>query len=94
MSMIDGAMPGLAPSFAPSNSTRKKVLCPIKKGEKTIWVRLGTAFINRDNSINVYLDGLPTNGKLQLRDWDEPGRGPRDGDGGDSSDGNSAELPF
>ena len=35
-----------------------KVLCPIEKeGEqkKTYWIRCGTAFWNRDQSINLYL---------------------------------------
>ena len=30
--------------------------------------------LNSDNSINIYLDCLPVNGKLQIRDWDEPRR--------------------
>lgn len=36
--------------------------------EKSIWVRSGTAFVNRDDSLNVYLDVLPVNGKLHIRD--------------------------
>ena len=35
------------------------------------WKNLGSGFLNRDNSINIYLDGLPVNGKLQIRDWDD-----------------------
>jgi hypothetical protein len=51
---------------------KKRVLCPVThKDGKTHWMKLGTAFVNRDNSINVYLDVLPTNGKLQVRDWDD-----------------------
>lgn len=56
------------------SGTRKKVLCPVENNGKTRWRLLGTAYVNRDNSINVYLDGLPTNGKLHLRDWDETDR--------------------
>ncbi len=51
-----------------------KVLCPIEKegGEKkTYWIRVGTAFWNRDQSINLYLDVLPRNGRLQVRELDE-----------------------
>ena len=56
---------------------RKKVLSPVEgKDGKVAWRLLGSAFVNRDNSINVYLDGLPVNGKLQLRDWDDA---PREG---------------
>jgi hypothetical protein len=50
-----------------------KVLCPIagKDGTTAYWARLGNAHTNRDESINVYLDTLPTNGKIQLREWTE-----------------------
>jgi hypothetical protein len=58
-----------------SESKRFKVLCPItRKDETTYWARAGAAFVNRDGSITILLDLLPTNGKLQLRDWDEPDR--------------------
>jgi hypothetical protein len=36
--------------------------------ERPIWIRLGTAFVNRDNSLNVYLDAMPTNARLHIRD--------------------------
>jgi hypothetical protein len=58
-------------------SKKMKVLSPIagKEGSnKTHWMRAGIAFENRDGSINIYLNLLPTNGKLQLRDYDEPDR--------------------
>lgn len=32
------------------------------------WVKVGIAFLNRDASINVVLDALPINGRLQLRE--------------------------
>ena len=35
--------------------------------DKSIWVRIGRAFVNRDESFNLFLDALPTNGKLHLR---------------------------
>ena len=35
---------------------------------KKYWLRIGAAFENRDGSINIYLDAMPTNGTLQLRD--------------------------
>lgn len=53
---------------------RKKVLCPIERNGRTEWKLLGNAFVNKDASINVFLDGLPVNGRLHLRDWDEPPR--------------------
>lgn len=54
---------------------RKKVLCPVTgKDNKTYWMRLGVAYVNKDNSINVYLDASPYNGKLQIRDFDDRDR--------------------
>jgi hypothetical protein len=35
-----------------------------------VWVRAGHAFVNRDDSLNVYLDVLPLDGTLHVR---EPG---------------------
>ncbi|HLU66237.1 MAG TPA: hypothetical protein VKZ63_08165 [Kofleriaceae bacterium] len=67
-----------------STTRRKKVLCPLKRGEKTYWMRIGSAFINSDGSTNVYLDAFPSNNKLQIRDLDERDLQPRrrDDDGG------------
>lgn len=42
--------------------------------ERAIWTRVGSAFKNRDGSMNVHLDALPTNGKLHVREQD-PNRG-------------------
>jgi hypothetical protein len=36
---------------------------------KPVWLRIGTAFVNRDQSINVKLDAHPTNGALHIRDY-------------------------
>lgn len=36
--------------------------------EKNRWTCIGVGFVNRDNSINVVLDALPLNGRLQIRD--------------------------
>lgn len=36
--------------------------------DKGIWIRVGTAFENRDGSQNIILDALPLNGRLQVRD--------------------------
>lgn len=52
-----------------------KVLNPIpKKDGSTYWMRIGTAFTNRDNSINVVLDAIPPSHeqqyKFQIREMD------------------------
>jgi hypothetical protein len=38
------------------------------KESKTRWVRVGVAFTNTDQSINVLLDALPLSGRLHIRD--------------------------
>ena len=37
---------------------------------KSRWMKIGVAFVNRDNSLNVVLDSLPLNGKLHIRNRD------------------------
>jgi hypothetical protein len=45
--------------------------------EKGFWHKVGTAFVNKDSSINVFLDALPVNGTLHIREPKE-----REEDGG------------
>ena len=35
--------------------------------DKSFWVKVGACFTNRDGSYNVFLDALPTNGRLHIR---------------------------
>jgi hypothetical protein len=38
-----------------------KVITPIERRDGgKFWMRLGNAYVNKDNSINVYLDAVPT----------------------------------
>jgi hypothetical protein len=69
-----------------------KVVCPIEKkdGTGTFWGRAGTAYRNKDESINIYLDFLPTNGKLQLRELTEEDL--REREGKRASYGNRASM--
>ena len=63
-----------------------------RKGyDKPFWNRIGSAFFNRDGSINVLLDSLPMHGKIQLRE-DTP-KEERDGRG-DSRRKPAASDPF
>ncbi len=39
-----------------------------QKEGKAKWHPIGVAFTNRDQSINLYLEALPIDGKVQLRD--------------------------
>lgn len=52
-----------------SDVVRMKVLCPVSKQGKINWVRVGVAYVNADDSINVYLEAFPANGKLMLRPY-------------------------
>lgn len=39
-----------------------------ENSQKSYWLRLGTAYVNRDESLTVYLNALPTNNRLHIRD--------------------------
>jgi len=62
------------------------IIEPTKEGAKPYWQRLGVAFKNRDDSINVILNGLPVNGKLHIREEE-----PRDRDAPPAGQGNAAK---
>jgi len=36
-------------------------------GEKSRWLECGVGFTNRDGSLNLLLNALPVNGRLQVR---------------------------
>ena len=38
------------------------------KDGKSYWTKIGTAFVNRDGSLNAYLDLVPRDGKIQIRE--------------------------
>ena len=39
-----------------------------EKLDKPIFRRIGTAFVNKDGSMNVLLDALPVNASMHIRD--------------------------
>ena len=47
---------------------RKEVYCITKTAKGQFWTRIGSAFVNRDGSLNVTLSAMPVNGKLHIRD--------------------------
>ena len=62
------------------SSTMKVVYTVVERSQgKSFWTRIGVGFVNKDGSINLRLDALPTNGTLQVRDWEPQER--RSGDG-------------
>lgn len=49
-----------------------KVMAPIAKHDGGHWwMRCGTGYMNRDNSINIYLDAMTREMKFTLRELDE-----------------------
>jgi hypothetical protein len=36
--------------------------------EKSSWSKVGVAFVNKDDSLNVILDAIPVSGKIHIRD--------------------------
>jgi hypothetical protein len=49
---------------------KKLTVFSIKNTDRkgTVWVRIGTAFVNKDESLNVWLDALPIDGRLHCRE--------------------------
>lgn len=77
------------------SSNRKKVLCPVqRKDGKTFWMSVGSAFPNKDGSMNVYLDAYPSNGRLQIRELDERDLQPRRPHNDGGMDASAEALPF
>jgi hypothetical protein len=74
-----------------------KIISPVeKKDGSTFWMRVGTAFPNKDQSINLYLDAMPFNHKLQLREMEEEDLTPRGRkrDDAGAPAANPSDLPF
>jgi hypothetical protein len=40
-----------------------------KADGRDVWLRVGSAFENRDGSTSILLDAVPVGGKLQIRDY-------------------------
>jgi hypothetical protein len=49
-------------------NNRKDVYTIKTNGKKNYWVKIGSAFVNKDASLNVYLDAMPLSGELNIRD--------------------------
>ena len=46
-----------------------------KPGRKPFWMKIGIAHVNHDQSWNVYLDAMPFDRKLQIREEELRPRG-------------------
>lgn len=73
--------PQIQHNQAPRSEAQKKyqvvytVVTRERDGQK-FWLRIGAAFPNRDGSLSVKLDAMPTNGELQIRYPRESGAQP------------------
>jgi hypothetical protein len=56
-----------------SNNPPKEVFNIVEgKDGKSRWVRIGAAFVNRDGSLNAFLNAFPVDGKIHIRDGRKP----------------------
>ena len=53
-----------------SENNTYEVYTVVNRGEdkKPLWLRIGAAFSNQDGSMNIVLNALPMDGKLQVRE--------------------------
>jgi len=56
----------------PTAKEKKSVYTITERDGRTYWTRIGVGFVNRDGSITLKLEALPTNGTLQVREWESP----------------------
>jgi hypothetical protein len=54
------------------NNGMKSVYTVVERNGKSFWLKLGIGFVNKDGSINLKLDATPTNGTLQIREYESP----------------------
>lgn len=48
---------------------KRSIYTVVQRAGRTLWIRVGIGFVNRDDSINLYLDALPVSGQLQVRQY-------------------------
>jgi hypothetical protein len=90
MTTTGGSAPagGRRPTHAAYNIIERK------GSDKSIWSRVGSAWLNRDGSFNVVLDSYPVGGKIHVREdkRDEKVDGPRRGPLGRAADDEAEEV--
>jgi hypothetical protein len=73
----------MSTSTQPQQNARqmKTVYTVVERGPgKSFWTKVGVGFVNNDGSLNLRLDALPTNGTLQVRDYEPREWERRDGE--------------
>ncbi|MBK8693910.1 MAG: hypothetical protein IPN17_16885 [Deltaproteobacteria bacterium] len=56
------------PATAGARNTKAVYMITEREGARSIWTRVGSAWVNRDGSTTLRLDALPLSGTLQVRD--------------------------
>lgn len=64
-----------------------------ERNPRGYWKHAGRAFVNQDGSINVLLDVLPIDGKLQIRKRKENERGETSGESTEDQNGVDSPSP-
>lgn len=56
--------------LAPASRIRRMSVFHVveREGFDPIWTKVGVAFVNRDGSLNLFLDLIPINGRLHVRE--------------------------
>ena len=57
-----------APSVGGPRNTKAVDMITEREGARSLWTRVGSAWVNRDGSTTLRLDALPLSGTLQVRD--------------------------
>lgn len=70
--MTDSERGALAASEEVMDERKMKAVYSIieRAGGKSYWMRIGVGFVNRDGSMTLKLDALPTNASLHVRDME------------------------
>lgn len=78
MSLSEPLLKSVTPAKSPAKRLVVYTIIDKPGTDRSFWWRIGTAWINRDQSINIQLDALPVNGKLHVREGVEraPGEKP------------------
>ena len=50
------------------SKNRKDVYTIKSREDKNYWIKIGSAFVNKDGSLQVYLDAMPLSGELNIRE--------------------------
>ena len=62
-------------SEQPVQARKKEVYTILQREDtKPYWLKIGSAYNNRDGSINIKLYALPVNGVLHVREAEDPKR--------------------